>query len=643
MPRGGCGHDVLIAFLALHAVILATWWRWLTPRSAGLTDAERLMCAAVLGFAQIISVSLILGWFGVLAARPLVLLVAAGSVVLLLIPLRSTDANPRPDAGPRPASEPSAQRPAGRQADRQRRGRPADERVRSAAAPGIARANLVLIAILLPTLVLVAVRGVLAPNFGWDGLRYHLPMTAFMAQTGGFDYPSGHNPVIAAYPKEAEIWVHWMFAFLGDDRWLGLAQLPFLVLAMLAIYAAARRLGATGAAATTGALLFACAPLVMSQVTVGYNDVFLTAVLLVAVAVVLAARQSSAPALPLSFGAALGLLMGTKFPAVLFVAVLYAAFACVALGARGRRALPGLVLAAGIALLLGGDTYVRNWRQHDNPVYPYATEVLGVKLPGPLDEDAVYGVPQTRALPFWEPHYRSWTAFGATGESDLFGGFGAAAPVIAVILAISLVVAARRRDAPRLLLFALFALLFVLTPLNFRLRFVLYLVGLAGICLSDLLDRAAPIGRALLLVATGAAAMVTAVQLWPGEVEELRRLAGQRPDPCRVAPKSLVRPAYLWMREHAPPDSSVLVFPPPEGPFVYCLWTPTLSNRVEFADALDPAALERLAAERPDALFFVPLQSPIYRVLSRTDPRRWRLFFSNEAVMIVTPAAVPST
>jgi hypothetical protein len=501
----------------------------------------------------------------------------------------------------------------------------------------------VLIAILLPTLALVAVRGVVAPNFGWDGLRYHLPMTAFMAQTGGFDYPSGHNPVIAAYPKEAEIWVHWMLAFLGNDRWLGLAQLPFLFLAMLATYAAARRFGATGAAATTGALLFACVPVVLSQVTVAYNDIFLTAVLLVAVAVVLAARQSSAPALPLSLGAALGLLLGTKYPAVLFVAVLYAAFACVALRARGRRALPGLLLAAGLALLLGGDTYVRNWRQHDNPVYPYATKVLGVKLPGPLSEDSVYGVAQTRALTVWERHYRSWTTFGATGASDLFGGFGAAAPVIAVILAVALVVAARRRDAPRLLLFALFALLFVLTPLNFRLRFVLYLVGLAGICLSDLLDRAAPVGRALLLGAAVATAMVTAAQLWPGEVQELQRSAGQRPDPCRAAPSPQVRPAYLWMREHAPPDSTVVAFPPPEGPFVYCLWTPTFSNRVEFADAADPAALGRLAANRPDALFFVPLQSPIYGVVSRTDPRRWRTIFSDEAVMIITPAAAPPT
>ena len=101
--------------------------------------------------------------------------------------------------------------------------------------------------------------------------------------------------------------------------------------------------------------------------------------------------------------------------------------------------------------------------------------------------------------------------------------------------------------------------------------------------------------------------------------------------------------AYLWMREHAPPDSTVVVFPPPEGPFVYCLWTPTFSNRVEFADAADPAKLEQLAANRPGALFFVPLKSPIYGVLSRTDPRRWRIFFSDKAVMIVAPAAAPST
>jgi hypothetical protein len=107
-PRGARGRDVLIAFLALNGVIVAAWWRWLTPRSAGLTDAERLMCAAVLGFAQIIGVSLVLGWCGVLSPPPLVLLVAAGSVVLLLVPLRSIDVNPPADVAPSPASEPGA-------------------------------------------------------------------------------------------------------------------------------------------------------------------------------------------------------------------------------------------------------------------------------------------------------------------------------------------------------------------------------------------------------------------------------------------------------------------------------------------------------------------------------------------------------
>jgi hypothetical protein len=69
-------------------------------------------------------------------------------------------------------------------------------------------------------------------------------MSALMRQTRRLAFPPVHNPVIAAYPKSGEIWSHWILAFFGDDRWLGIAQLPFLLIAMLATYCAAPAAGA---------------------------------------------------------------------------------------------------------------------------------------------------------------------------------------------------------------------------------------------------------------------------------------------------------------------------------------------------------------------------------------------------------------
>ncbi|HSQ00563.1 MAG TPA: hypothetical protein VL049_25350 [Candidatus Dormibacteraeota bacterium] len=605
---------MLAAFLALQGVIVFAWWRRLAPHGAGLSAAERLLCAGVLAVAQIVAASLLLGWCGALSPRALLLLVVAITVAVSCVPLPQGEGQ---DEGVRPGAAP--------------------------AAPSIwvSRANLALAALFLPTVGLIVVRGVLAPDFGWDGLRYHLPMGALMLQTGQLDFPPAHNPVIVGYPKAAEIWAHWILAFFGNDRWVGLAQLPFLPLAMLAIFCAGRRLGAGRAAATAGALLLPCAPVVLSQITVGYNDVVLSALLLVAVALTLAARQSVASALPLTLGATLGLLLGTKFTALVFAPLLYATFALVTWRARGRRALPGLAAAAALALLLGADTYLRNAWQHGNPVYPYQTTMLGRTLPGPVPDTSVYGIHETSNVSPAVRLLRSWSAVSVINASDLYGGFGAAAPLLVILVALSLIVAARERDLTRLWLLALFATLVALTPLNFRLRFVIYLLGLGGICLSHLLERGAPPARAALLAATLAVAAVTCAQLWSAELPRLRRARGLRPDACREAPMKPWRSAFLWVREHATAGSTVLTFPQPNGPFPYCLWTPTFSNRVEFANAESPAELERLAATRAGAFFFLPHASSAYSSWTRTDPGVWQTLFADHAVTIVTPATAP--
>lgn len=61
------------AFVALHLALVACWWRWLTPRAAGLTRAARLLrsWSAVGG----VSHSELFGGFGAMA--PLLVVVFA--------------------------------------------------------------------------------------------------------------------------------------------------------------------------------------------------------------------------------------------------------------------------------------------------------------------------------------------------------------------------------------------------------------------------------------------------------------------------------------------------------------------------------------------------------------------------------------
>lgn len=595
--------DVLVAFIALQTSVVAAWWRWLSPRAAGLTAAERLLCASVLAVAQIVGASLLLGWCGLLAPLPLLLAVLIGSGLLALSPL--------PPGGDR------------------------GEGMSPEAAPSkaLSRGNLALVLLLLPTLALVVARGVHVPSFGWDGLNYHLPMSALMLQTGRFDFPPAHEPTIAAYPKTGEIWSHWFLAFFRDDRWVGVAQLPFLLVAMLATGCAARRLGASRAASMMAALLLPFAPVVLTQITVAYTDIILAALVLTVVALVLAAH--GAPALPLAVGAALGLLLGTKFTALVLAPLLYVAFALAVLRARGRRGLPALVVAALLAALLGGDTYLRNWRQHGNPVFPYRTTVLGWPLPGPRELSHVYGVAETRDAAPLARHLRSWSAVGVVGHSQIYGGFGVTGPFLAGVSAVALALAVRERDGVRLAVSALFAALTALTPVSFRLRFVIFLLGFGGICLSHVLDRAGPRLRAALVVAVLAVALATSAQIWRRELPALWHAGAARADPCREAEPPAFRPAYTWLRANAPAGSTVLVLPGVSRLFAYCLWTPAFTNRVEFVDAAVAADPERLTETTPGAILFLPHGSPASAHVA-ADPARWRILFADAAVTLAT-------
>ncbi|MEO8603189.1 MAG: glycosyltransferase family 39 protein [bacterium] len=596
----------LIAFLAVQSAVWFAWWRWLRAHATGLTDAERLLCALLLGIAQVVAVSLLLGWLGWLAPRPLFIAVL-GSAGLLA-------------------------RTRARRADHQADGAGS----RFAALRGIraGRAVLLLGGLFTIALAMAVMRDALLPDAGWDGLRYHLPMIALMRQTHGLDFSAVHNPVIAAYPKDIELWSHWILAFFGHDRWVDLAQLPCLLLAILATYAIARRLGSRRAAAAFGALLPGFAPVVLMQITTAYTDLAQSALLLTVVALLLAWRDAASPGLGLSLGAALGLLLGSKFSGAAFALLLLAALALLTWRAHGRRHFAALVGVALLALLLGGETYARNWRCHGNPVFPYQVSVAGLQLPGPWPATGVYGFAETRELSPFERQRRSWAAIDIVHHSTLFGGFGVVGPFLAVVSAVSLALALRDRDTARLAVFALFATLFAVTPLSFRLRFVIYLLGLGGVSLGHLLDRAAPRPRVLLVGAGLAVAAISTVQYGQYTLADRWRDPGvwsRRADVCRDAGPAQFRPAYAWLRQTAAPDSRIVVYRGPDELSAYCLWTPRVDTRVEFA------ATDDLTAAGAETLLFLPHRSPAYAHFAAADPSQWRIRFADDAVTIVSP------
>jgi hypothetical protein len=582
----------LLSFLALHALIWAGWWSHARAWAAPLSLAERALCATVLGFAQLIGASLALGWLGRLTRGHVVAAAVLVSAAVLATGWR------------RPAAP--------------------GTRLRGAALPvgggGWALLNRTLLALAGVAGVAALARAVVGAPTSFDGLKYHLPLALMMLQEERLAIGPTYNPVFEGYPRNAALWFAWILAFFRSDRWVELAQAPFLLLGMLAVYCLARRLSSGRPASATAALLLPFAPVVLAQITTNYTDVVGSALLLAAVALLLAAVGSRALGAAGAFGAAVGLLMGTKLSGLLFATIFVAVFTgatMLGLGRPGRR-VAAVLLAMALAAGLGLDAYARNWIEYGNPLFPYRQSLPGLELPGPRTAEQVFGVPQTRELHPVARVLRSWQAVGEASETGIFGGFGFTWPLLGLATLVSAGVAVHRRDGPRLAVVALFAGLFVATPLHFRVRFVIYLLGLGAVSLAHLLEQPRwPRGaRAALAAAAVAVSTVSLAQvgarsyrfLLPGEAALRAALA----DPCRHGHPVAMRPALGWVRASAPAGGRVVAFPT-DDLFRYCLWNARFTNRVDFAQPESPAALLATAERRPGSWLVLPHDAAAYR------------------------------
>lgn len=602
----------LLAFIALQAFIGLAWWRLIRSRAPALSGAESSLCCAIWSIAQVVAISLLLGWLGALRRTPLVLLNALGSAALLLV----------------------ARRPAGLLAPT------ASGRLRLPGGEGALRfLNSSLLGLFILVLASAVIHVLLVPPSEWDSLKYHLPMSALMLQTHRLALGPVHNPVIEAYPKDIEIWFHWILSFFGRDDWVDLAQVPFLIIAMLATYCIARRLGSSRGASSAGMLLLPFSPVVLTQITTAYTDIAFSALVLSALALVLLARWDRSWVTASTSGCALGLLIGSKFTGLPLAAILLAALGLVLLRTRGRDCVGPMALILGLAFLFGSESYVRNWRRYGNPVYPYATSVMGVSLPGPWDSTRVHGVAQTRDLGPVSRVLHSWSAVEVVEHSSILGGFGITWPFLGLVIVASAALSIRPFDSARLAVSALVLVLFLATPLNFRVRFVVFVLGLGCASLSHLLDRAAPRVRLGLVAAALFVALFSSIQLGRRETGRLREALStrglRRADICAEAEPDYFREAYRRARQNAKAGASIAVFASDDELFPYCLWNSTFSNRVEFAQASTPNELLEVAERRPGTILFLPHRAATYAQYLATNDGRWRQLYANDHVSLL--------
>lgn len=214
-----------------------------------------------------------------------------------------------------------------------------------------------------------------APFTAYDGLSYHLFFPARWLQAHRLSIiPTPFGDEAQAYqPAIGELWFLWLMLPFHGDFLARIGQFPFYLLGATAVYALARRLGASPRHACYAPTFFLITPMVVEQ-AVGANVDLIHAVLFViSLYLGLVAVDTDERRDWVLWGISMGLFLGTKYLALVYVPVLLAIPLVRGLRRRAFWALPGITAFA-------LPWHLRNWIVAGSPIYPATLTVAGLTV-----------------------------------------------------------------------------------------------------------------------------------------------------------------------------------------------------------------------------------------------------------------------
>ena len=224
------------------------------------------------------------------------------------------------------------------------------------------------------------------PPFGWDSINYHFTFAVEWLKQASLATPIVvfDDPSPTYYPINGNLFYLWLIfpfksVFLAD-----LGQVPFFALAFMAVYNISRRLNLDKQVSFYAASLFLLIPNFFKQLQIAYVDVMVAGLFLVSLNYLFAISESFSRQNVLLYSLSIGLLLGTKTVALPYSALLLLPFAYCWFKNTKKYYLLFLILAI---LILGGFSYLRNFLETGNPLYP-----LNFKL---FDQTILKGVMDT--------------------------------------------------------------------------------------------------------------------------------------------------------------------------------------------------------------------------------------------------------
>jgi hypothetical protein len=226
------------------------------------------------------------------------------------------------------------------------------------------------------------------PPFGWDSLNYHFSFSVEWLKHGNLNTPItiSDDPSPTYYPINGSLfflWLIWPFknVFLAD-----LGQAPFFLLAFISTYGISRKIGLSQKTSFLSAVLMLLMPNYFKQLQIAYVDVMVAALFLTCVNFLFLLKDDFSAKNTLAYGISLGLLLGTKTVALPYSMLLIAPFLYLLFKNPGKFYL--LIALLAVVACLGGFSYLRNFIETGNPLYPLNLQLSGRSvLKGVMDSD----------------------------------------------------------------------------------------------------------------------------------------------------------------------------------------------------------------------------------------------------------------
>lgn len=258
----------------------------------------------------------------------------------------------------------------------------------------INKVTLLAIAVILSFGLVKAFINLTNPPFGWDCLNYHFTFPVEWLKHGNLETPITvfDDPAPPYYPINGSLFYLWLILPFKNVFLADLGQIPFFILASLATYNIAIKIGLDKKLSFYATALFLLIPNFFKQLQIAYVDVMVAGLFLVCVNFLFLLNEKLSWVNTLIYSISLALLLGTKTVALPYCILLIIPFIYLLFKAGNLKKMPGLAVIFILAVVIWGSfTYIRNFMDTANPLYPLDVKLFGFNLFRGVIDKNVYG------------------------------------------------------------------------------------------------------------------------------------------------------------------------------------------------------------------------------------------------------------